>query len=934
MQTRRYGLTRFGGTRAGMLVVLVALLVAAAAIPAAAQEATITVAATDEQGQVLPGVSVTVKRPATGFERVVVTNTVGEASMPALVPGTYQVRFALAGFADVVQDNVLLRVGQTVRLDVRMKVAGVQETISVEAQTSSLVDVYKTDSSTNIVPEQIQDLPTQNRDFEQLAFIAPGVQRERGSYRFIANGPVIGAGGNASLSTILVDGVDFTDQTLGLARTRFSQDAISEFRVIANRFDTEIGGSAGGALSIVTKSGTNEFRGSVFGFFRDKALRAKGALDQQKNDYSRQQYGFTLGGPIVKDKTHFFASFEQINEDTFALFRPGGAYTSQAADVKVPLSQSLALVGLDHRINEHQSLKLMFVYERYRQQNFRVGGVSDETAGMDLNRNNWNVSATHTWTASNTAVNQLSLQFGGRKFEEPNNSQSLSEYFTLGQTLITGAGIVGDQLDDGKVFELRDTFYKSFGSGSWSHNLKLGFGWQHVKDNWNFPVYPQNLVLYLNDTRLVPVIYYDVTGSGDATISTNIISGFVQDDIRPTPRVTIDLGVRYDIDTAGNNPDFTSPMMPTPRGKDGNNFAPRAGFSWDLTGRGTHVVRGGVGLFYGRFLLVPAFTELQQNGFTGRIIQPRYSSLLFGNLSALLNPADLGGSGIAMPRAAGRMADSMVNPKATQASLGYTLKLGGTGLYADVEGIYVKGNDEIIIRDTNFCGNARGVYGCRLNPAWTNINTYTNEGHSEYKAFVASLNGTIKGGHIVMASFTVADKKNINDDFSPSLTNYPSDPADIEAEYGRSRADERYHFVASAVLKLPLRFTLAPIFEYGSGQPWNRRIGVDYNGDGSNSDRLPGVPRNSMDGPKYASVSLRLTYGLPLGSRARADLIAEAFNLFNRTNYDVNSVQENEFTSYPTLANPGAPIVTNPRYGQFLATLPPFEAQLGVRLQF
>jgi len=921
--------------RKGIALACALLVAVALAAPLRAQtaDAVLDVVASDETGQPLPGVTVTVLRTDTGLSRVATTGETGMARIPALPPGNYEVRFELASVATTTE-KLVLRVGQTARIDAKLKLAAVQESVEVTADVSPIVDVYKTDSSTNVVPEQIQDLPVADRDFQKLAFLTPGVQRERGGFRFIGNGPVIGAGGNASQSTILVDGVDFTDQTLGLARTRFSQDAISEFRVIANRFDTEIGGSAGGALSIVTKSGTNELRGSVFGFFRDKSLRAKGELEQQKNDYSRQQYGFTLGGPIVKDKTHFFLSFEQIGEDNVALFRPGGAYASLAADLKVPVDQSLAYAGLEHLINSQQTLRLKFVYERYRQKNFRVGGLADEGAGMQLNRDNWNLSGTHTWTLSSTALNQLSLQLGGRKFEEPNNSQALTEWFTLGQTLQTGANIVGDQLDNGDVFEIRDTFYKRFDSGSWTHDLKLGFAWQRVKDNWNFPVYPQNLVLYLNDTRLLPVIYYDVSGSGDATITTNIISGFIQDDIRPSPRLTLNVGVRYDIDTNGNNPDFTSPMMPTARGKDANNFAPRAGFSWDVTGKGNHVVRGGVGLFYGRFLLVPAFSELQQNGFTGRITQQRWSSLLFGSLAALLNPANLGGSGIPLPRAAVRLADSFVNPRATQASLGYTVKLGNTGLYADFEGIYVKGKDEIIVRDMNFCGNAAGVYGCRLDPAWASINTYTNDGHSEYKAFVASINGTLKGGHIVTASVTVADKKNINDDFSPALTNYPSDPADIEAEYGRSRADERFHFVASAVLKLPLRFTLAPIFEYGSGQPWNRRIGVDFNGDGSNSDRLPGVARNSMDGPKYVNVNLRLTYGLPLGGRARADLIAEAFNLFNRTNYDVNSVQENEFTSYPTLANPAAATVANPRYGQFLATLPPFEAQLGVRITF
>src|SRR4029077_7747594 len=140
------------------------------------------------------------------------------------------------------------RVGQTVRVNVTLRVAQVPQTVSVVAQAPQ-VDVFKTDSSTNVVPEQIQSLPVADRDFQRLAFLAPGVQRERGGNRFIGNGPVIAAAGNASQATIMVDGVDFTDPTLGLARARFSQEAISEFRVIANRFDPEIGGSAGGALS-------------------------------------------------------------------------------------------------------------------------------------------------------------------------------------------------------------------------------------------------------------------------------------------------------------------------------------------------------------------------------------------------------------------------------------------------------------------------------------------------------------------------------------------------------------------------------------------------------------------------------------------------------------------------------------------------------------
>jgi hypothetical protein len=929
--------------RTGFIASLVAAtLLFGMSTPAPAQiaDAVIEVLAQDQSQAVLPGVTVTVLRPDTGRMQSSVTDAAGTARFIALQPGTYNVKVELSGFATINQEGVTLRVGQTARLTMTLKVAQVAETVNVTAE-APLVDVYKTDSSTNIVPEQIESLPVPNRDFQSLAFLAPGTQRERGGNRFIGNQPVIGAAGNASQSTIMVDGVDFTDPTLGLARARFSQEAISEFRVISNRFDTEIGGSAGGALSIVTKSGTNDLHGSAFAFLRDKALRAKGELDLSKTDYSRQQYGFTLGGPIVRDRTHFFGSFEQVGENNYVPFRPGGAYASLAQDVKVPFDQSLLYGGLDTRIGDNQNLRLKFVYERYRQDNFRVGSVVDQSAGMQLNRDNYNLSATHSWTVSSSSLNQLSVQFGRRSFDEPNNSQAIAEYYSSGTTLQTGANIVGDQNDTGDVFEVRDTFFMHMGSGKWAQDLKFGGAWQSVRDHWVFPVYPKGLLIYVTDTKALPLLYAGTTGAGDSKITTNLISGFIQDDLRPSPRVTINLGLRYDLDTNGNNPDYTSPLMTSARGRDMNNFQPRVGMSWDIKGDGRHVARGGVGMFTGRFLLVPAHIELQQNGYTGRIIQQRINGALLGLPAFALDPNNPTTTGLPLTRDAGRIADSFVNPYSTQLTGGYTFRLGNTGLFADFEGVYVKGSDEIIIRDQNWLGNGAAgcnvaAVACRPNKSFTQINAYSNEGRSEYKAFISSLTGTLKGGHLVTASFTVASKKNINDDFSPALTDYPNDPANLEAEYGRSRADERYRFNASGVFRLPARFTLSPIFEYGSGQPWNHRYGYDYNGDGKSGDRKPGVAKFSEDGPNFASINVRVTYGLPLGTRAKADLIAEFFNLTNRVNYDVNSLTVNgaEFLSGPTLQNPVPVAVANPNYKKYTSTLPPFEAQLGVRFTF
>lgn len=909
-------------------VALALALAAPAPLLAQVADAVIEVAVLDDSQQPMPGVTVTATNLATGLTRTIVTETSGGGRVPALPPGDYEVKFELAGFAPLSR-RITLRVGELGRIDVAMKIAGVAENVTVVAE-SPVVDVFKTDSSTNIVPEQIEALPVQDRDFQRLAFLAPGVQRERGGFRFIGGGPVIGAGGNASQATILVDGVDFTDPGLGLARARFSQDAISEFRVIANRFDTEIGGSAGGALSIVTKSGTNTLHGSLFGFFRDDALRAKGELETVKGDYRRQQYGLAIGGPIVRDQTHFFGSFEQIGEDNTVLFRPGGSYASLANEPPIPTDQSLFYGGLDHIINATQNLRAKFVYERFRQENFRVGSVVDESAGMQLNRDNFNFTGTHAWTSRSGSVNQLAFQVGRRKFDEPNNSTALAEFFSSGNTLQTGANAVGDQRDTGDVVEIRDTYFRRIGGGRWAADMKVGGAWLHVKDHWIFPVYPHNLMIYVTDTRALPLLYVDASGTGESTITTDLLSGFAQADLRPASGLTINLGLRYDLDTDGNNPNYTSPLQPTPRGRDTNNIQPRAGFSWDVTGAGAHVVRGGAGLFSGRFLIVPAHAETQQNGFTGRIIQQRINGVVIGVPAFALDAANPTRTGIPLPRDAAGLASTFVNPQSLQLTAGYTLRLGNTGLFADFEGIHVRGDDEIIIRDVNWNGNALRT---RPNSAFNQINLYTNEGYSRYTAFVTSVNGTLRGGHIVTASLTVADKKNINDDFSPALTDYPNDPADIAAEFGRSRADERVRFVASGVLRMPYRFQVAPILEYGSGQPWNRRLGYDFNGDGKTSDRPAGMPRFSEDGPDFLSLNVRVSHRLPIGDR-NLELIFEAFNLFNRVNYDVNSLLNGELLSGPTAANPALPAVVNPRFGQYTATLPPREIQLGVRFLF
>lgn len=908
-------------------LVLLALLIA---IPTFAQvdKATIEAVVLDQSKAPLPGVTVTVTRPETGYSSAGVTDSSGTARFLSLSPGSYAVEFALEGFAPVKEPKVALLVGQNAKLAVTMQPRA-SETITVSA-TPDVVDVHKTDSSTNIVPEQIDSLPVPNRDFQNLSFLTPGVQRERGAFRFITGGPVIGAGGNASQSTILVDGVDFTDPALGLSRTRFSQDAIREFRVIQNRFDTEIGGSAGGAMSIVTKSGTNDIHGNAFGFFRNDALRSK-SIFQDHDDYSRHQVGGTIGGPLTRDKLFYFASVEQISEDNIVVFSPRGAFTAQKADISHPFDQTLLFGSLDDQINEKQNAGARLVFENYKEDNFRVGNLADESYGQTLKRRNWNATAQHNWLISSDANNEARAQFGSHRYDEPTNSQTVAEWYSSGNTLMTGGNILGDLLGAGTTWEVRDTVYKHFASGRSSHDFKAGASAQRVKERSRIDTYQYGLFLYLTDNKTLPLAYAYGVGSSDVTMSTNIYGAFVEDSWRPNANLLVNLGVRYDLDTNGNNPGFNHPLI-SGRDKDTNNFQPRASFTYDLAGDGRNVLRGGAGRFTGRFLLVPALQERQQNGLSGRVTYTRVNGALLGFPSLALDPAHPTTTGIQSKPAIVLLASDYKNPESDQFSLGWTSRVGQSRLFADVEGIYVKGRNEIAIHDVNWSGNATHV---RPNAAYDQINVYSNLGHSKYQALVFSLNGNVRRNDLITASVTLASKKNISDDFSPEFpTGYPNDPADMEAEYGRSRGTERYRIVVSGIFHLPWQFTLAPIYEYGSGQPWTHRLGYDFNGDGKNSDRPAGVGRFTEDGPPFRQLSLRLTKAIPAGRWGQLEAIAEAFNVTNVTNFDVSTIQGGEFLSGPTIANPAAAAVRNTAFGTYGATLAPREFQLGLRLVF
>ncbi|HQU84976.1 MAG TPA: TonB-dependent receptor [Pyrinomonadaceae bacterium] len=294
----------------------ITLFIAASAAMAQSQVSTadLSGAVTDPNGAIVVGASVTARNSATGITRTVTANNDGEYQIIGLPPGDYEVSAEAANFKKTVISPVKLTVGQSAQLAIKLEIGTKDIIVTVDGGSVELIEVGKTSVANTIDQARIENLPINERSATGFALTLSTVGRDNG--RPIGPAPTSGinVGGQRGRSTqVNVDGADFTDNSINAARTTVGQEAVQEYQVATNSYAAEFGRATGGVVNVVTKRGTNDLHGNVFGFVRDKAIQARNAFapsDLDKPDFTRGQYGITLGGPLVKDKTFFFAAFE------------------------------------------------------------------------------------------------------------------------------------------------------------------------------------------------------------------------------------------------------------------------------------------------------------------------------------------------------------------------------------------------------------------------------------------------------------------------------------------------------------------------------------------------------------------------------------------------------------------------------------------------
>ena len=608
-----------------MFVVGAVLLVPALAH---AQDTVIGGTVRDNTGGVLPGVTVTATNEAAGTTFVAVTDEQGLYRIPVR-PGLYRVTAELSGFATAARPGVEMLLGRQVTLNLDMGVSGVQETVTVTGE-APLLDTTTSSIGSNIDPRQMQDIPLNGRNWMDLTLLAPG-SRSNSSSEIPQD--------RQGFFQIAVDG---QQQTLtvccGQNQPRYSRDSIAEFVISTNRFDATQGRTMGMMVSAVTKSGTNAFEGTFAGYFRDDKWNAKDHIQDRVIPYSDRQLSGTFGGPIVRDKIHFFVNWEHEKEPNTITFN--SRYPSFNIDQPGTRTESKGGVKGDFQFSpQHRLAARWNKYDNLIPSSGGGAAVHPSTSGEN-NRHATQLFGVYTQVLSGTSVNEVRVGMNENFFTlEPNASwganipahiPQILEGITSGRRLppavprlnftgySVGSATNNPQRTGEKNYSIRDDFSTSFG---WRgrHDIKLGgevifYNMPQSWSNIGTGQYTLNAAPPANIEQLLPVwndastwnlnalspLMRDFTvniGDFSYELHRQIFASWLQDDWKIGDRFTANLGVRWDVDRGVHGETVkAAPWLSGNRPMELDNVAPRLGFAYAASDR--MVLRGGYGIFF------------------------------------------------------------------------------------------------------------------------------------------------------------------------------------------------------------------------------------------------------------------------------------------------------------------------------------------------
>jgi outer membrane receptor protein involved in Fe transport len=914
---------------------------------AAAQQTTGTIAGriVDEQGSAVPGVTVTGRNTQTGFVRTDVADGEGAYRLSALPVGTYDVTAELQGFSRFESKGLILNVGQTMAVDISLKVANLSETVTVTGETP-LIETTNSSVGGVVDVARMENLPLNGRQFANAAITIPGVGLGFHSdpTKSTQYSPQI-AGGNGRNVNYQIDGGDNNDDTVGGLLQLFPLEAIQEFNFVTSRYKAEYGRSNGGVMNIVTKSGTNDLHGSWFTLLRDKSLNARTEserlADVEKPDYRRWQYGGSVGGPIMTDRMHFFGAFERTQQDTFQVVDTLGLFPNEDGVYTTPYRENLMTGKVTANINPANYLAVRYG----RNTNSQPYGADARTvpSGWGQSSNTFNsINANHNLVLGGSKLNEFIFQYAD--FGNAITANSLDPQITFPNGVAIGQNTNTPQQTQQKKWQFRNDFSWSMsGMGGLGHDFKTGVNFINqpklfITFNTGTGDYAYSLI---TDDLNGPVS--NVTrngGAAEANIPNKQFGAYIQDDWRVSDRLTLNLGLRYDVIDGfaidqSLNPNFVILQNAGRAGRfagqpafrefgldskeDTNNWQGRAGFAWDVRGNGRDLVRAGYGRYYDvgytnaniLFAAINAtgigagqvFNVLNANG----IRKADGSFFHVGDdISTIASQNEAGGalplnSHIASPR--------IRQPYSDQYSVGWSHQLA-EGTVFDVDYIHSEGRDlgwRIQLNQRNPGSGSRQFADLPISPA--NFNIDISDGKSKFDGVNFGIRRRMTRGLQFSAWYSLSSAQSTTGNGSDELNvqniqNHLDPYADVQ--FGPSgRTDARHKATISAVWQAPFGFTVSPVFRFRSALPVNITEGRDLNGNGINNDLhstafgFDGVnddgtvnlkelgPCENINcgrGASQSQLNLRISKGFRIWGSARVEAIGEIFNLLNAKN--------------------------------------------------
>ena len=881
----------------------------------------------DQQGLALPGVVVTASNTSTGFSRSATSDASGAYRIGGLPVGVYEIKAALPGFnAQARKANV--NVESTTVVPFRMAVAGQTENVEVTAE-APLIDSKDSGVGEVITSQQIENLPLNGRQFGNLAALVPGVSLgyHTDPTKSTQFAPQVAGGGGRNIN-YLIDGGDNNDDTVGGLVQNFPLDSIGEFKFETQRFRADTGRANGGTIKVVTKSGTNEFKGSLFEYFRDKSMNSRTTTEinnnQPKGDYRKHQFGGSLGGPIVKDKTHFFLSVERVQQDTTQSVSTKGLFPDKDGAFAVPFRENLAVAKINHQLNSNNYLSVRYGYNKNEQP--YGAGPSTPPEGWGISTNKFHSANVNLNSAlSGGRLNEFVYQYS--YFLNFISANSALPYESFPNGVSVGQSVNTPQTTEQHKHQFRDDFTWTMGR----HDLRVGasFIYEPTLDI-TFSTGQVNQYTHLSDSRTSPISGISRNGSigsgpggSVGRIPNNQYAFYLQDGWRMNDKLTIDLGVRYDLVTgfafdqskniifselqaAAKAGVFKSSGLPCPctvfedfgkePAEDKNNIAPRAGFTYDSKADGTLVFRGGVGRYYDfaytnaniLFAVIGAQSSFGQVYSNTNSTGIRNADGSFYQIGQPLPPNQLVGASAPLPSHA---ATPLVKqPYTDQANFGFSKQLGKS--YAvEVDGVYAHAQDlgTRVSSNVRINGGARRFAGILPQSGAAAWRVDIMEGQSYYKGVNIAFKKRAGGNLSFTAWYSLSSSKSnaslrATDEFGEFTSLNAFDPFN-EAQMAPTRTDARHRVTINGTWTAPAGFRLSPVFRYKSKTPYNVISGVDTNRDGVNFDLPAGVTTlNSARGADFKQFDLRLARHFTLMKDKRFEVIAEGFNITNAKN--------------------------------------------------